>query len=143
MTTMDTSDVQKLNFAILAAMRAVQNRTGQQGFEGQPQISETTIDQVRSRLKDVVRERVVSRIHERIAEGVRDRVRDMFRERLATELRKGLIEAQSERGFDFSRIEKRLSERLTDVIVERIGEAVRERGVEVIRERLGDAIREA
>ena len=40
-----------------------------------------------------------------------------IRERLGTELRKGLLEAYSERGFDFSRIEKRVSERLTDAIV--------------------------
>jgi hypothetical protein len=142
---MDSAEVQRLNFAIQAAMRAVHNRGGGIGQEwatqqSGAQLGEGQLDDVRNRVKAALRDRVAQRLQERLSEVMKERVREVVRERLGNELRGCMLDAQSERGFDFSRLEKRLTERLSDVTQDQVMEAIRKRAREVVRERLSDSI---
>src|SRR5690606_28645975 len=71
------------------------------------------------------------------------RVRDAIRDRFPSELRAALLGGSTEPGFEFSRIEKRIADRLTEVITERLASAVYERSTTPVREWLGEATREA
>jgi len=147
MNRTDGNDMQRLNFAIQAAMRAVQTK-GMGGQEwpnqqSEDQGSEGRLDEVRTRVKEAVRTRFAQRMQERLAETVKERVREVLRDRLATELRGAVLEAQSSRGFDFSRLEKRLGDRLSETIHERVIDALRHRARDTVRERLADSIRES
>src|SRR4051794_30734370 len=114
----ETNEVQRLNVAIQGAMRAVQTRGGTngEGWSGgsQSYSGEGKLTGFRGRVRVNVGERLTRRPGERLREGIKDRVRELVRDRLANDLRATMLEAQSERGFDFSRFERRLHERLAD-----------------------------
>src|SRR5215470_16569336 len=138
----ETNEGQRLQYAIQAAMRAVQARGGDtSSSEWGP--GEDQLDQVHNRLKDAIRDRVAQRVHEKLAEAARERVREVVRDKLFSELRAGLLEAQSERGFDFSRIERKLGERLSEALAERMADAIRSKIADAVRERLGDVVCDA
>jgi len=105
--TLATHEVQQLNQAIQAAMRAVRSGGpqsaggfGQQfgGGLGRPggdgAWEQQLSDQVYERIRDAVRERVTQTASERLAASARKRIHEATRRRLGDDLRAALIEGQ-------------------------------------------------
>src|SRR6266702_4772300 len=116
--TLATHEVQQLNQAIQAAMRAVRTGGpqlagglgpqpggfGQVGGDGawEQQLS----DLVRERLREAIRDRVSETARERLAASTRKRIHEALRRRLADDIRAALIEGQGgPEGFDLDRVE--------------------------------------
>src|SRR5262245_61915760 len=133
-----THEVQQLNQAIQAAMRARTGGAGPGGFgtqlgggiatpSGDGAWEQQLADFVRERLRDTIRERVCDTAVERFATAARKRIHEAVRRRLADDIRAALIEGQGgQEGFDFERVETKLSERFGEVLHERVLEAMRE-----------------
>src|SRR5690606_35205583 len=102
-------DVQRLGNAIQAAMRSAQGRGSAQMGEFAPPTSSVNVERISARLRDIVHDRIQQRLHDRVVKAIRERLHDLMQERLASELRSGIMEAQLYRGFDFSRLEKRVA----------------------------------
>ena len=138
--TLATHEVQQLNQAIQAAMRAVRSGGpqsaggfGQQfgGGFGKPggdgAWEQQLSDQVYERIRDAVRERVTQTASERLAASARKRIHEATRRRLGDDIRAALIEGQGgPEGFDLDRVQTKLSERF--------GEALQTQAVDAIRE---------
>ena len=121
---MATHEVQQLNQAIQAAMRAVRGVGPQPGGFG-PQMGsgfgkpggngaweQQLSDFIRDRMREAVRERVSETAAERLIAAVRKRTHEVVRRRLADDIRAALIEGQGgQAGFDLERVGSRLSER--------------------------------
>src|SRR5262249_44072157 len=68
----ETNEGQRLQYAIQAAMRAIQARGGEtSSYEWGPG-GEDQLDQVHNRLKDAIRDRVAQRVQEKLAEVARE-----------------------------------------------------------------------
>src|SRR5687768_8091472 len=119
MTMMEMGEVPRFNFAVQAAMRSAQTRGNGHGAADWSH-AEALVEQLRFRLRDALfAERAVDRVSQAIVDATRERVRDVIRDRFPTELRASLLGWSAEPGLEFSRIEKRMAERLTDAITER------------------------
>ena len=142
MTMMETGESQRLGWAMQAAMRTVhRNGHGSPEWSSQSFI-EPQLEQVRYRLKETMGDRLVHRVFDGISDVMHDRVREVIRERFSTELRNAMLGAQPERGLDFTRIEKQVTQRLTDAITERLASSVHERVSGTIRERISEVMEE-
>jgi hypothetical protein len=127
-----THEVQQLNQAIQAAMRAVRAGGPQPGGFG-PQLGvgfgkpggdgaweQQLSDFARERMREAVRERVTETAAERLIAAGRKRTHEVVRRRLADDIRAALIEGQSgQDGFDFERVETKLSELFGEALHDR------------------------
>lgn len=146
MTMMDTGDVQRLGYAMQAALhggkrnghRIVGGADERRRFAGDPQL-----EQLRYRLQDAFHDRLVHRVYDTVVDLLRDRTREVIRGCFASELRAAMIDSQPERGFDIGWIERRFADRLATTICERLATAIYDRASGPIGQRVVETVREA
>src|SRR6185312_15073592 len=80
------------------------------------------------RVREAIRDRLLDPMRENLADAVRTRIRDTLRRQLVDEVRAALVEGlDGAEGFDFERVQTRLSESVASALQGRAIEAVRER----------------